>query len=86
MASFTITFAHTSGPSTASVTCDGYVQEGPMLTFFLFGPDRDTIDPWSRRVASFRTQDVASVVRHEESATRRRRPGPAAEVPVLVAC
>lgn len=84
MASFTITFAQ--GPTTASVTCDGYAQEGPMITFFVFGPDRDTIDPWSRRVASFRTQDVASVVRHD-TATQFGRPAESLEaVPVLVAC
>jgi hypothetical protein len=76
MASFTVQFC----PSETSTTidCDGYAQEGTMLTFFVFGRDCTTIDAWSRRVASYRISDVASVVRSCE----RTVP----DVSVLVAC
>lgn len=77
MASFTVQFSSSAHPT--EIHCDGYAQEGTMLTFFLFGADCDTIDSWSRRVASYRIADVRSVVREVEDA-------PLDEVPVLVAC
>ena len=77
MASFTVQFSSTENAT--EIQCDGYAQEGTMLTFFLFGSDCDTIDAWSRRVASYRIADVTSVVRCVAA-------DPFAEVPVLVAC
>jgi hypothetical protein len=76
MASFTVHFS--SSDTTTTIDCDGYAQEGTMLTFFVFGSACTTIDAWSRRVASYRISDVTSVVRSHEWA--------APEVPVLVAC
>lgn len=77
MASFTVQFNSSDRP--IEICCDGYAQEGTMLTFFVFGTDCDTIDAWSRRVASYRIADVRSVVRAVETASHD-------EVPVLVAC
>lgn len=77
MASFTVQFNSSASPT--EICCDGYAQEGTMLTFFLFGTDCDTIDSWSRRVASYRIADVRSVVREAEVVLQE-------DVPVLVAC
>ncbi len=77
MTSFTVQF--NSSDQATEIQCDGYAQEGTMLTFFVFGADCDTIDSWSRRVASYRIADVRSVVRGFEAESL-------AEVPVLVAC
>ncbi len=79
MASFTVQFTDNT-TNGVSIECDGYAQEGTMLTFFRFGTDCDTIDSWSRRLASYRIADVASVVRTSEPITAT------ADVPVLVAC
>ncbi len=76
MASFTVQFR--SSETTTTIDCDGYAQEGTMLTFFLFGSECTTIDAWSLRVASYRIADVASVVRSCDRVVP--------EVPVLVAC
>ncbi len=80
MASFTLTFASSSLADPVEIHCDAYAQEGPMLTFFNFGLDRDSIDSWSERVASFRTKDVRSIVGQQPLA------GALDHVPVLVAC
>ncbi len=82
MACFTITFAPDTAPTTdpVRVHCDAYAQEGAMLTFFKFGPDRDAIDYWSERVASYRTSEIRSIV---SLRTVAAAPEP---VPVLVAC
>lgn len=80
MASFTLTFASSNPADPVEIHCDAFAQEGPMLTFFNFGLDRDSIDSWSERVASFRTKDVRSIVSHQSIS------GALAQVPVLVAC
>ncbi|MBT8239954.1 MAG: hypothetical protein KJN63_01855 [Acidimicrobiia bacterium] len=76
MARFTVQLCSHDLPIT--IDCDGYAQEGTMLTFFMFGSDSATIDVWSRRIASYRTSDVVSVVRDPSEEIR--------EIPVLVAC
>lgn len=80
MASFTLTFASSTLAEPVKIRCDAYAQEGPMFTFFNFGLDRDSIDSWSERVASFRTKDVRSIV------SQRTLNGAVDYVPVLVAC
>lgn len=40
---------------------DCYQQEGPMTTFFRFGDNRNRVDPWSKRVASFRTAEINAI-------------------------
>ncbi len=40
---------------------DCYQQEGPMTTFFRFGEDRNRVDPWSKRVASYRTAEIFAI-------------------------
>jgi len=77
MASFTVQLTNNDR---IVIDCDGYAQEGTMLTFFRFGTDCDTIDSWSRRLASYRIADVSSVVRSVEASDLEGL------VPVLVAC
>jgi hypothetical protein len=48
---------------------DAYQQEGPMTTFFRRGDNRDVIDSWSTRMASFRTADLQAVRRYDALAT-----------------
>lgn len=76
MASFTVQFS--SSENATEIQCDGYAQEGTMLTFFRFGSDCDTIDSWSQRVASYRIADISSVVRCSSADSFQK-------VPVLVA-
>jgi hypothetical protein len=40
---------------------DGYVQEGPLTTFFQGRDGRTVLDAWARRLASFRTADIVCV-------------------------
>lgn len=40
---------------------DSYVQEGPLTTFFAGREGRAVLDPWTRRLASFRTVDILRV-------------------------
>jgi hypothetical protein len=42
---------------------DAYKQEGPLTTFFALRDDRDVIDSWSVRLASYRTADIAAIRR-----------------------
>jgi hypothetical protein len=42
---------------------NGYVQEGPLTTFFRSERCRVAIDSWSERVASFRTTDIRRIMR-----------------------
>ena len=42
---------------------DAYQQEGPLTTFFALRGERQVIDSWSVRLASFRTADVVAVRR-----------------------
>ncbi len=61
MARFTVTL---SDSTTADIDgADAYQQEGPLTTFFQIGGQRQVIDSWSVRLASFRTNDIISVRR-----------------------
>lgn len=42
---------------------DAYQQEGPLTTFFALRGERQVIDSWSVRLASFRTADIVAVRR-----------------------
>ena len=44
---------------------NGYVQEGPLTTFFTSPRSRAAIDSRSERVGSFRTADIRRIVRRE---------------------
>ena len=48
---------------------DAYQQEGPLTTFFSLGPGRQVIDSWSTRLASFRTADICTVRRVDDTAS-----------------
>lgn len=47
---------------------DAYQQEGPLTTFFSLRGDRQVIDSWSVRLASFRTADVVAIRRTASTA------------------
>jgi hypothetical protein len=51
---------------------NGYVQEGPLTTFFTSPRSRAAIDSRSERVGSFRTADIRRIVRRESEATGLR--------------
>ncbi|MEZ5376738.1 MAG: hypothetical protein R2733_09535 [Acidimicrobiales bacterium] len=65
-----------SGGEITVVGANAYQPEGPMTTFFATGSSRGTIDSWSTRVASYRTNDIVSIQRREvpADATPARRP------------
>jgi hypothetical protein len=42
---------------------DAYQQEGPLTTFFAFQENRQVIDSWSSRLASYRTADITAIRR-----------------------
>ena len=42
---------------------DAFAQEGQMTSFFRLGPGRHTVDAWSTRVASVRTNAILLVRR-----------------------
>jgi hypothetical protein len=44
---------------------DAYRQEGPMTTFFRTEADRQVVDCWSTRLASFRTSEISIIRRRE---------------------
>ena len=48
---------------------DAYQQEGQMTTFFRTGSDRQVVDTWSTRMASFRTSEIIAIRRLETVAT-----------------
>ncbi len=52
-----------SGSSIRVDEADGYQPEGPMTTFFVSGSNRQTIDSWSTRIASYRTADIMAIRR-----------------------
>ena len=52
---------------------DAYQQEGPMTTFFRTAPDRQVIDTWSTRMASFRTADIVIIRRRVVEPAGRTR-------------
>lgn len=47
---------------------DAYQQEGQMTTFFRTGSDRQVVDTWSTRMASFRTSEIVAIRRLEPAA------------------
>jgi hypothetical protein len=51
---------------------NGYVQEGPLTTFFSSPRSRAAIDSRSERVGSFRTADIHRIVRREVEGTGLR--------------
>ncbi|MGH1492571.1 MAG: hypothetical protein ACRBK7_24805 [Acidimicrobiales bacterium] len=58
-------FAVTLTDQTTDVVegADAYQQEGPMTTFFSFQENRQVIDSWSSRLASYRTSDITAIRR-----------------------
>ena len=54
-------FAVTLTDQTTDVVegADAYQLEGPLTTFFAFRSNRNVIDSWSVRLASYRTADIA---------------------------
>jgi hypothetical protein len=46
---------------------DAYQQEGQMTTFFRTGSDRQVVDTWSTRMASFRTSEIIAIRRLESA-------------------
>jgi hypothetical protein len=56
---------------------DAYQQESSMTTFFRNGSGRQAVDCWSVRVASFRTDQILAIRRHDEQLAGVRRLHPA---------
>lgn len=56
---------------------DAYAQESSMTTFFRSDGGRQTVDCWSVRVASFRTDHILAIRRHEASTAEVRHLHPA---------
>lgn len=52
---------------------DAYQPEGQLTSFFSLEPGRTTIDCWSVRVASIRTNDIVAVRRREAVEKRHER-------------
>ena len=44
---------------------DSFQQEGPMTTFFASDGSRGTLDCWSVKMASFRTDRIDKIIRRE---------------------
>lgn len=63
MASYEVTLQ--DGTSERIDAADAYRQEGPMTTFFRTDGDRQVVDCWSTRLASFRTSDLVIIRRRE---------------------
>ncbi len=53
---------------------DAYQQEGQMTTFFRTGSDRQVVDTWSTRMASFRTSEILAIRRLEPIAVGLHAP------------
>lgn len=51
---------------------DAYAPDGKLTTFYRCRDDREAIDSWSTRVASFRTADIVRIMRVEQAADGRR--------------
>ncbi len=64
MPGYEITF--TDGEVMTVAGADGYLQEGPLTTFYRSDGGRGVLDSWSVRLASLRTADVR-VIRRAES-------------------
>ncbi len=56
------------------VGADAYQQEGTLTTFFAIEGDRQVIDSWSRRIASFRTVEIAAIRRVVETGAEHGSP------------
>lgn len=56
---------------------DAYQQEASMTTFFRNDNGRQAVDCWSVRVASFRTDHIVLIRRHEQEAAEIRHLHPA---------
>lgn len=56
---------------------DAYQQEASMTTFFRSHAGRQTVDCWSVRVASFRTDQIMAIRRHEDDLADVRHLHPA---------
>lgn len=63
MASYEVTLK--DGTSERIEDADAYRQEGPMTTFFQHDGDRQVVDCWSTRLASFRTTEIMIIRRRE---------------------
>ena len=48
---------------------DGYLQEGPLTTFYRSDGGRGVIDSWSVRLASLRTADLRMIRRLDPAGT-----------------
>ena len=74
--SFSVTLR--DGATEEVVGADAYAQEQSMTTFFRTD-GRRTVDCWAVRMASFRTEQILAVRRHEHpgAAAPRSRPVPA---------
>jgi hypothetical protein len=62
-------FAVTLTDQTTDVVdgADAYQLEGPLTTFFAFRSNRNVIDSWSVRLASYRTADIVAIRRSAET-------------------
>lgn len=49
---------------------DAYQLEGPLTTFFAFRSNRNVIDSWSVRLASYRTADIVAIRRSADETDR----------------
>jgi hypothetical protein len=47
---------------------DAYAPDGRMTTFYRCRDDREAIDSWATRIASFRTADIVRIMRVEAPA------------------
>lgn len=61
MPTFSIQLSDATQDQIANADC--YQQEGPLTTFFAFGPDRQIIDSWSSRLASYKTAEIVAIRR-----------------------
>ncbi len=63
-------FAVTLTDQTTDVVegADAYQLEGPLTTFFAFRSNRNVIDSWSVRLASYRTADIVAIRRSADGA------------------
>lgn len=52
------------------VIADAYAQEGPLTTFFNCESTHVRLDSWAERLASFRSSEIRSIRRVEESAAQ----------------
>lgn len=66
-----------SGETLSVEGADAYSPEGPLTTFFCTGSNRQSIDSWSTRIASYRTADIVAVERAKAEATELNPPASA---------